>query len=159
MRIPIKRFDKSLPLPETEEFEHGSTKSQDRGMVAAFDFYCRLGVVIPPHEIRLVPVNNAIAVPRDHVLLLSARSSMPWKKGLMLANGIGYIDPFYSGDKDEVKIQLFNITDKPVEVKKGEALVQGIIIRRVPVEWDEVDSMGSSGHGGYDMPSGVRAIE
>lgn len=104
-----------MPLPEGEEFEHGQTKDakkQDKGMVAAFDFYCREGVIIPPREIRLVPANNAIAVPRDHFLLLSARSSTPWKKGLMLANGIAIIDPFYCGDKDEIKIMLFNITDK-----------------------------------------------
>lgn len=150
MKVIIKRFDKDLPLPEAEEFEHGADTRQDRGMVAAFDFYCRENVVIPSHEIRLVPVNNAIAVPRDHFLLLSARSSTSWKKGLLLANGIGIIDPFYSGDKDEIKIQLFNITNSPVEVKKGEALAQGVIVRREQVEWEEVDTMGTDGHGGYD---------
>lgn len=149
MKIRIKRFDKTLPLPETEEFEHDSSRDHDKGMVAAFDFFCRESVIIPPHEIRLVPVNNAIAVPRDHFLLLSARSSTSWKKGLMLANGIGIVDPFYAGDKDEIKVQLFNITDKPVRVEKGEALTQGIIVRREAVEWVEVDAMGSNGHGGY----------
>lgn len=150
MKVKIKRFDKSLPLPEAEEFEHGTSKEHDKGMVAAFDFYCRESVTIPPHQIRLIPVNNAIAVPRDHFLLLSARSSTSWKKGLLLANGIGIIDPFYSGDKDEIKIQLFNITDKPVEVEKGEALAQGVIVKRESVQWQEVDTMGSDGHGGYD---------
>ena len=153
MKIKIKRFDTDLPLPEAEEFEHGSGRAHDRGMAAAFDFYCRESVTIPPHEIRLVGVNNAIAVPRDHFLLLSARSSTSWKKGLMLANGIGVIDPFYSGDKDEIKVQLYNITDKPVEVVKGEVLAQGVIVRREPVEWQEVQSMGSDGHGGYDTSS------
>ena len=84
MQIKIKRFDKSLPLPDPEEFEHTASPEQDRGMVAAFDFYCREGTVIPPREIRLIAVNNAIAVPRDHLLLLSARSSTSWKKGLLL---------------------------------------------------------------------------
>jgi dUTP pyrophosphatase len=149
MKVNIKRFDKDLPLPEPEEFEHGDSKVQDKGMVAAFDFYCRESVVIPPREIKLVPANNVIAVPRDHVLLILARSSTPWKKGLMLANGIGIIDPFYSGDKDEVKLLFFNITDKPIEVKRGEALAQGMIVRREPIEWVEVDTMGSDGHGGY----------
>lgn len=153
MKVRIKRFDKDLPLPDAEEFEHGNSRDHDKGMVAAFDFYCRENVTIPPHEISLVPVNNAIAVPRDHFLLLSARSSTSWKKGLMLANGIGVVDPFYSGDKDEIKIQLFNITDDPVDVTKGEVLAQGIIVKREPVEWVEVDTMGSDGHGGYDASS------
>jgi deoxyuridine 5'-triphosphate nucleotidohydrolase len=118
-------------------------------MAAAFDFFCRENVIIPPRAIKLVGVNNAIAVPRNYFLLLSIRSSTSWKKGLLLANGIGIIDPFYSGNKDEIKIQLFNITDKPVEVKKGEALAQGIIIKCESVEWIEVASMDSDGHGGY----------
>lgn len=150
MKIKIKRFDKALPLPQAEEFEHGDSKEHDKGMVAAFDFHCREGITIPPRKICLVPVNNAIAVPRDHFLLLSARSSTSWKKGLMLANGVGIVDPFYSGDKDEIKIQLFNITDEPVEVAKGEVLAQGIIVKRESVEWVEVDTMGSDGHGGYE---------
>lgn len=149
MRIKIKRFDKTLPLPEAEEFEHDASHAHDKGMVAAFDFYCREDVTIPPRQIKLVPVNNAIAVPRDHFLLLSARSSTSWKKGLMLANGIGIVDPFYSGDSDEIKIQLFNITDHPVDVKKGEALAQGVVVKREAVEWIEVETMGSVGHGGY----------
>ena len=149
MKVKIKRFDKTLPLPDAEEFEHGASHDHDKGMVAAFDFFCRETVTIPPHEINLVPVNNAIAVPRDHFLLLSARSSTSWKKGLMLANGIGVVDPFYSGDKDEIRIQLFNITDKPVTVERGEALAQGVIVKRESVEWVEVDTMGTDGHGGY----------
>jgi dUTPase len=67
----------------------------------------------------------------------------------MLANGIGIIDPFYSGDNDEVKIQLLNFTDKPTRVTKGEALAQGMLVKREPVEWLEVESMGTDGHGGY----------
>ncbi len=89
--MKIKRFDKDLPLPDFEEFEHGTTRKHNTDMVTAFDFYCREGTTIPPHEIKLIPVNNAIAVPRDHFLLLSARSSTSWKKGLMLANGIGIV--------------------------------------------------------------------
>jgi dUTP pyrophosphatase len=150
MQVKIKRLDKSLPLPEAEEFEHGAAASQDRSMTAAFDFYCREAVTIPPHEVRLVPVNDIIEVPQDHLLLLSVRSSTPWKKGLMLANGVGIVDPYYRGDKDEIKLQLYNFTDKTVEVLKGEALAQGVILKREPITWQEVETMSHAGHGGYD---------
>ena len=69
----------------------------------------------------------------------------------MLANGVGIVDPFYSGDSDELKIQLLNFTDKQVEVKKGEPLAQGVIVHRESVEWEEVDNMGVYGHSGYKM--------
>lgn len=137
MKIRIKLFDKTLPLPETEDRAVG------------FDFYCREQVTIEPRKIGLIAVNNAIEVPDGYVLLIFARSSTSWRKGLMLANGVGVIDPFYSGDKDEVKIQLFNITDDPVTVEKGEQLAQGMLMRMVPAEWEEIDSFGTDGHGGY----------
>jgi dUTP pyrophosphatase len=149
MRIRIKRFDSSLPLPIAEEFDQGTTMVHDMNRVAGFDFYCREDCLIPAHAIKLIPVNNAIAVPPGYFLLLTARSSTSWKKGLMLANGVGIIDPFYSGDQDEIKIQLYNITEKPVKVTSGEVLAQGIIMKYEPVEWEEVDSLGSEGHGGY----------
>jgi dUTP pyrophosphatase len=149
MKIRIKRFDKSLPLPEFDESDPTTGKPYLREQVGGFDLFCRESVTILPHSIGLVPINNVIETPPDHVLLLFARSSIPWKKGLMLANGVGVADPFYSGNTDELKIQLLNFTDKSVEVHKGETLVQGLIVRREPVEWQEVDSMGADGHGGY----------
>lgn len=152
MKIRIKRFDKQLPLPQFDESDPKTGKRYDSEQVAAFDLFCREGVTIPPHSVRLVAVNNAIETPPGHFLLLCARSSTPWKKGLMLANGIGIVDPFYSGDKDELKIQLLNFTDAPVEVTKGETLAQGVIVKREPVEWLEVESMDHSGHGGYQTP-------
>ena len=149
MKIRIKRFDKSLPLPDFDETNPKTGAKYDPGLIGGFDLLCCEDTTIPPHTLALVPVDNAIETPPDHVLLLIARSSTPWKKGLMLANGVGVSDPFYSGDQDELKLQLLNFTDQPVEVHKGEALAQGIIVRREPVEWVEVDSMDTEGHGGY----------
>ena len=148
-RVRIKRIDKSLPLPEFDEVDPKTQERYARNQVAGFDLFCREDKMILPHELALVAINNVIETPADCFLMLVARSSTPWKKGLMLANGVGIIDPFYSGDSDELKIQLLNFTDKTVEVKKGECLVQGVIVRCEPVEWEEVDVMGADGHGGY----------
>ena len=137
MKLRIKRFDKSLDLP-------GGEKG-----AACFDFYCREDKTIQPGEITLVPLNNAIVVPHGYVLLLFVRSSTPKKKGLTLANNVGVIDPFYCGDNDEILAMFRNITDKPVKVKKGDRLTQGMIIKTNPVTWDEVDHFGDEGHGGY----------
>lgn len=149
MKIKIKRFDTSLPLPEFDESDPKTHQRYDKSQIAGFDLFCREDATILPHQIVIVGVNSVIQTPPDCFLLLSLRSSISWKKGLMLANGVGIVDPFYSGDEDELKIQLYNITDKPVEVTKGEALAQGIILRRQPIDWEEVDTMGTAGHGGY----------
>ena len=138
-----------MPLPEFDESDPKTSKRYSKSQVASFDLFCRESTIIQPHELGIVGVNNVIQTPPGCFLLLSARSSTSWKKGLMLANGVGIVDPFYSGDDDELKIQLYNITDKPVEVKKGESLAQGVIVRFETVEWEEVEAMGIDGHGGY----------
>jgi len=137
MNIKIKRFDKNFDLPAPEEG------------AACFDFVCRETVTIPPHQIKPVPQNVALRVPEGYALLLFSRSSTPLRKGLMLANGVGVVDPFYCGDKDENLAFLHNITDKPVTVEAGDKIVQGMIIKTEAVSWDEVDSMNHKGHDGY----------
>jgi dUTP pyrophosphatase len=137
MQIPVKRFDKAFPLPD---YEKGA---------ACFDLICRETVVIPPHEIKSVAQNIALQVPDGHALLVFSRSSTPMRKGLMLANGVGVIDPFYCGDNDENLAFFLNFTDSPVTVEAGDKIVQGMIMRTEPVEWSEVDAFNDAGHGGY----------
>jgi len=137
MNIPIKRFDKNFDLPSATEG------------AACFDLICRETVTIPPHKIKSVPQNVALKVPDGHALLLFSRSSTPLRKGLMLANGVGVVDPFYCGDNDENLAFFLNITDEPVTVEAGDRVVQGMIIKTEPVTWQEVESMNSDGHGGY----------
>lgn len=137
MKVKIKRFDSSIPLPSGKDG------------AACFDLICRETVTIPPHKIKAVAQNIAVKVPNGHALLLFTRSSTPHKVGLMLANGVGVVDPFYCGDDDENLAFLLNITDKPVTVKKGDRVVQAMVIKTEEVTWDEVNSMNEVGHGGY----------
>ncbi len=137
MNIPIKRFDTNFPLPSPTN------------NAACFDLICRQTVTIPAHKIKAIPQNIALKIPKGYALLLFSRSSTPLRKGLMLANGVGVIDPFYCGDKDENFAFFLNITDQPVTVEAGDKIVQGMIIKTEPVTWLETKTMNDSGHGGY----------
>jgi dUTP pyrophosphatase len=137
MKLRIKRFDKTLPLPYAKP------------QAAGADLACREDMTIPAHTVKLVPVNIAVEVPDGYFLLLASRSSTPLKKGLMMANSIGIVDPFYNGDKDEILVQLLNFTDQPVEIKKGELLTQALLMKHESIEWEEVDTLGTDGYGGY----------
>ena len=112
MNIKIKRFDKELPLP----------KRQTEG-AAAFDLTARETVTIEPGKVGYVPLNIAVETPPGYFLMIAARSSTH-KKGIMKPNGIGIIDPDYSGNEDEVKSVYYNFTDQPVTVEKGERIAQ-----------------------------------
>jgi len=137
MRIKIKRFDKSIPLPEYKT-----------SGAAAVDLYAREEITISPRSIGYVPLNIAIELPESHWALVSARSSLH-KKGLMLANGIGVGDSDYAGDNDEYKAALYNFTDQEVVVEKGERIVQMIILEREKIELIEVDHLGNPDRGGF----------
>ena len=70
----------------------------------------RLTTSIAPGRVALVRTGLIIEVPTGHFLGIFARSSTPLKRGLLVANGVGVIDPDYSGPKDEVMVQVLNFT-------------------------------------------------
>ncbi|MFH0712556.1 MAG: dUTP diphosphatase [Candidatus Jorgensenbacteria bacterium] len=137
MRVRIKRFDKDLPLPEYKT-----------GGAAAFDLTSRGKVEIFPHKVGYVKLNIACETPENHFLLLAARSSTH-KKGLMLVNGIGILDPDFSGDGDECIAVYFNFTDQPVIIERGERIAQGTFVSFEKAEWEEVDRLKNPTRGGF----------
>ncbi|MDO8581479.1 MAG: dUTP diphosphatase [bacterium] len=143
MKINLHRKNPEVAIPAY----------QTPGAVA-FDLTANDTVTIEPWAIALVPTGLVIATPPGHMLMLAARSSLPLKKGLMVANGVGIIDQDYCGPNDELKIQLLNITKAPVTVEKGERIAQGMFVKIERAEWEEglttKDSRGGFGSsGGY----------
>ena len=116
---------------------------------AGFDLAASADVVVPPRSIVLVPTGLVIGVPAGHFLAIFARSSTPLKRGLMVANGVGVVDPDYCGPTDEVRLQLLNITDEPVHISRGDRLAQGIILPAPRVTWQEVPAIRDGSRGGF----------
>jgi dUTP pyrophosphatase len=137
MKIKIKRFDKELPLP----------KYHTEG-AAGFDLAARKTMTIGPREVAYVPVNVAVETPSDHFLLIAARGSTH-KRGLMLANSVGIGDADFCGDEDEYMAALWNFTDKPVTVERGDRIAQGIFVKFTRGEWEEVDRMENKTRSGF----------
>ncbi|HEX7018196.1 MAG TPA: dUTP diphosphatase [Patescibacteria group bacterium] len=137
MKIKIKRFDTSLPLPEY--------KSPG---AAALDLAARETVTIAPRTTNMIPLNIALELPPDHWVLLAARSSLH-KKGLIMANGIGVGDADYCGDNDEYHAALYNLTDQPVTIERGERITQMIVLPVERAELEEVKHLGNKDRGGF----------
>lgn len=97
----------------------------------------------------LVRTGLVIEVPSGHFLAIFARSSTPLKRGLVVANGVGVIDPDYSGPDDEVMIQVLNITGSEVTIRRGDRLAQGIVLPAPRVMWQEVDTIRDVARGGF----------
>jgi dUTP pyrophosphatase len=106
-------------------------------------------VTVAARSIALVRTGLVIEVPSGHFLAIFARSSTPLKRGLMVANGVGVIDPDYCGPRDEVMIQVLNVTGTDVPVKRGDRLAQGIVLPAPRVTWHEVDEIRAATRGGF----------
>jgi dUTP pyrophosphatase len=68
-------------------------------------------IELKPWEIILATTGVKIACPAGRHTKIYARSWLPIKSGLMLANSVGVIDNDYRGD---YLLQLYNFTDQPV---------------------------------------------
>lgn len=141
-KVRIKRIDKTLPLPVYET----------QGSVG-FDLLARTTMTIQPGSIERIPANVVVETPKGYMLMLASRSSTPVKKGLTKPHGIGVIDQDFSGDNDELLIQVYNFTDKPTTVTKGEKIAQGVFIKADQLQFQEVDSMNNQDRGGFGTTS------
>ena len=138
MRLKIRRLDATVALPA-----YGTDES------AGFDLAANHDLVVPAGKIALVRTGLVIEVPSGHCLGIFARSSTPLKRGLQVANGVGIIDPDYSGPTDEVMIQVLNFTAADVQVSRGDRLAQGIVLPAPRVTWEEVSLIREQTRGGF----------
>ena len=138
MRVKIKRLAPTVPLPS-----YGTEES------AGFDLAAADDVTVAARSIALIRTGLVIEVPSGHFLAIFARSSTPLKRGLIVANGVGVIDPDYCGPSDEVLIQVLNVTDADVFVRRGDRLAQGILLSCPRVAWQEVQDLRAAARGGF----------
>jgi dUTP pyrophosphatase len=137
MNVQITRIHPDAALPRYES-----------AGAAGFDLVSVETVTIEPGRVGLVPTGLVIKVPPGMFLGVFARSSTPAKRGLMVANGVGVIDPDYCGATDEVKILVINVTGGPVTVRAGDRIAQGIFLQAPRVDWVE-GSPAAQSRGGF----------
>ena len=126
-----------------------SLPSYGTSEAAGFDLASAHDVIVEPSHIALVRTGLVIEVPTGYFLAIFARSSTPLKRGLIVANGVGVIDPDYSGPNDEVMIQVLNVSDSDVKVSRGDRLAQGIVLPAPRVVWEEVSEIREVTRGGF----------
>ena len=138
MLLRVTRLDPSVDLP-----------APATSGAAGFDLAAAADVEVPPRQIRLIGTGLVIGVPDGHFLGIFARSSTPLKRGLMVANGVGVVDADYCGPADEIKVQVLNVTDAPVVVRRGDRIAQGIVLPAPRIEWQETTSAEAPSRGGF----------
>ena len=144
--VRIRQIDPELPLPTRAH-------PDDAGL----DLCARTSVTLAPGERAVIPTGIAVAIPRDHVGLLCARSGLAVRAGLGLVNGTGVIDAGYRG---EVAVVLVNHDlTTPAFVQRGDRIAQLIVVpitRPIPLRVDHLDDT-ERGMGGFGSTGTVGA--
>lgn len=139
MELLITRLDKTLPVPKYET-----------PGACAFDVCAAEETVVAPKSLGFIPTGLVVRVPDGHTLLLASRSSTPKKKGFLTPHGIGIVDQDYCGPKDELKVQVWNFTDEPVTVARGERVAQAMLVPIVRCSLVEVEpAFDAKSRGGF----------
>ena len=121
---------------------------------AGYDVESAEDVIVPSFKKGMKPtlVKTGIkAYMQDNeYLMLVNRSSNPGKKGLVLANSIGVVDKDYYGNEDNdghIMFAFFNVKDVDVEIKKGDAIGQGIFKQYLVTDDDVAEGERLGGFG------------
>ena len=117
---------------------------------AGYDIECAESVVVGPKETVLIPTGLKAFMHHDEYLAIHVRSSMAIKRGLMLTNSTGIIDSDYYNNEDNeghIMIAVYNITDAPVALEKGERVAQGIFSKYLLTNDDDARGIRTGGIG------------
>lgn len=101
----------------------------------------------------LIPTGIKCHLDPDTFLQLSIRSSSPLKYWIILANGVGIIDADYYNNPDNeghIYFQVINLSPVPIQIKKGDAIGQGIIMNYIKTNTDSASGSREGGFGSTD---------
>lgn len=139
MKIPAKRIDAEIPLPE-------AAHPGDAGV----DLRARETVVLEPGERAMVPTGIAVAIPEGHVGLVAPRSGLAIRSGIGVVNGPGVVDAGYRG---ELKVILVNHGGEAVTLQRGDRIAQLIVVPFVTPSFEEFEELPESVRGAQGFGS------
>lgn len=140
LKILDPRVGQELPLPEYAT--PGSAGMDLRVCLAE-------PLTLEPGQTELLPTGIAIYI-NDPTLAATIlpRSGLGHKHGLVLGNLVGLIDSDYQG---ELKVSLWNRSQKAYTIQPGERVAQLVIIPVVQAQFNVVEQFDQSvrGDGGF----------
>lgn len=134
-KVKIECLDNEIPAPKY-------AMPGDAGL----DCYSTIDTVIEPGQTKNIPLGIRMELPNGTIALVMSKSGLSSKQGLTAV--IGLVDNGYRG---EIKMIAHNISDKPIDIKRGKKVCQ-IMILSVPmmqVEYGSVDTETARGVNGF----------
>ncbi|MGN0985636.1 MAG: dUTP diphosphatase [Candidatus Enterenecus sp.] len=105
-------------------------------------------VTVAPGQTVLIHTGLALAIPKDYVGLIYARSGLATKQGLAPANKVGVIDADYRG---ELMVSLYNHSGEERTVNSGDRIAQLVIAPYLTAAFEVAEELDDTvrGEGGF----------
>lgn len=104
-------------------------------------------LILQPHETQLIGSGIAINIHTPNIAaVLLPRSGLGVNHGIVLANLVGLIDSDY---RKEIKIAVWNRSNKSFTINPGERLCQMVFVPIVQVDFKWVTELEENGRGGF----------
>ena len=113
LKVKFIKLDESARLPEKN---HNNPQTGDAG----YDVFCLKDITINPFSSTVVEIGLQVAdISEGYFIKFESRSGLGFSQDVISFGGI--IDNGYRG---EIKLKLFNLSDKIVFIEKGKAVFQ-----------------------------------
>lgn len=131
--LKVKRLAKRAELPSYATL--GS---------ACFDIASLDTVQLLPGRAHIYSTGLAFEVPPGYVMQVYSRSGMGFSKDTRLANCVGIVDSDYRG---EVKVKLRNDGKEVINVRAGDRIAQGMLVKIDQWAIEEAEELSSTERG------------
>ena len=117
-----------------------------------YDLYSVEGCYIPPGESKCIDIGLTVAyIEPGYWFQIMPRSGLGFVKGLQ--PHLGVIDNQYRGN---LAVKLYNFSDKPVALNKGDRIAQLVIHKLHQVDFQFVDTVSQTDRGSKGLGSSGR---
>ena len=111
---------------------------------AAYDLRSRIDLTIDPGKVPLVPTGLTLELSVGYEAQVRPRSGLALKSGIGVLNGPGTIDAGYRGEVGSI---LFNFSDRPFGIRRGDRISQMVIAKLADVHLESVEQLSESARG------------
>jgi dUTP pyrophosphatase len=146
-KISFKQFKKDISddrkLYDSIEIPKRSTSKS-----AGYDIRSMEHGIIKVGEAMNFKTGLKVSMNEDEVLYVYSRSSYAYKYNVCLMNNVGVIDSDYYNNPDNeghFQIRLVNLGDKDFEVNIGDRIAQGVFMKYLTVDNEELINNKRSG--------------
>jgi len=123
---------------------------------AGYDFFSPISFTLEPGEEIKIPTGIKAYMQEGEVLQMHVRSSLGFKYNIRLKNCTGIIDQDYHNNptnEGHIWIALVNEGNQKVEIKKGEAIAQGIFMNYLVADNGNTENERRGGIGSTNSQS------